>query len=229
MRYCAAASRDTTAARRVLASSVSRDTSFLNTVSGGPSIDSKATVVAPKPAAPSPGGPAVEQPPARSPGYSSAAGPRGPEKTAGPPNPWASRPEINSACRSWQTRGRHALSVDQFNPFFGARFELGNRDVGLLAVGSAAFIFTLTLAQALIALRSYAAAALSWLAGAVGCVAGAMVAHDLFLRSELSFAIGAIFAAIAMLGCLLFRLRSDVPMDAIERLVEDIEHEPLEI
>lgn len=112
---------------------------------------------------------------------------------------------------------------------FGDRFELGNRDVGLLAVGSAAFIFTLTLAQALIALRSYAAAALSWLAGAVGCVVGAIVSHDLFLRSELSFAVGAIFAAIAMLGCLMVRLRSDIPMDAIERLVEDIEHEPLEI
>ncbi len=112
---------------------------------------------------------------------------------------------------------------------FGNRFELDNRDIGLLAVGSAAFIFTLTLAQALIALRCYAAAALSWLAGAVGCVVGAMATDDLLLRSELSFAVGAIFAAIAMLGCLLVRLRSDVPMDAIERLVVDIEHEPLEI
>jgi O-antigen/teichoic acid export membrane protein len=112
---------------------------------------------------------------------------------------------------------------------FGKKFELGNRDVGLLAVGSGAFIFTLTLAQALIALRSYAAAALSWLAGGVGCVVGTVVAHDLFLRSELSFALGALSAAAAMLGCLMVRLRSDVPMDAIERLVVDIEHEPLEI
>jgi O-antigen/teichoic acid export membrane protein len=112
---------------------------------------------------------------------------------------------------------------------FGDKFTLTNRDVGLLAVGSGAFIFTLTVAQALIALRSYAAAALSWLAGAVGCVVGALVADDLFLRSELSFALGALFAAAAMLGCLVVRLRSDVPMDAIERLVEDIEYEPLEI
>jgi O-antigen/teichoic acid export membrane protein len=112
---------------------------------------------------------------------------------------------------------------------FGKKFELGNRDVGLLAIGSGAFIFTLTLAQALIALRSYAAAALSWLAGGVGCVIGAVVAHDLFLRSELSFALGGLSAAAAMLGCLIVRLRSDVPMDAIERLVVDIEHEPLEI
>jgi O-antigen/teichoic acid export membrane protein len=112
---------------------------------------------------------------------------------------------------------------------FGHKFELGNRDVGLLAVGSGAFIFTLTLAQALIALRSYAAAALSWLAGGVGCVVGTLVAHDLFLRSELSFALGALTAAAAMLACLMVRLRSDIPMDAVERLVVDIEHEPLEI
>jgi len=112
---------------------------------------------------------------------------------------------------------------------FGKKFELGNRDVGLLAVGSGAFIFALTLAQALIALRSYAAAALSWLAGGVGCVMGAVVAHDLFLRSELCFALGALAAAVATLGCLVVRLRSEVPMDALERLVVDIEHEPLEI
>jgi hypothetical protein len=112
---------------------------------------------------------------------------------------------------------------------FGDKFTLTNEDVGLLAIGSAAFIFALTVAQALIALRSYAAAALSWLAGGIGCVVGAVVADDLFLRSELSFALGAVGAAVAMFACLAVRLRSEVPMDALERLVVDIEHEPLEI
>lgn len=112
---------------------------------------------------------------------------------------------------------------------FGTKFTLDNRDVGLLAVGSGGFIFALTLAQALIALRSYVAAALSWLAGGAGCVVGAICAHDLFLRSELSFGVGAISAAIAMLTCLTIRLRSGVPMGSMERLVIDIEHEPLEI
>jgi O-antigen/teichoic acid export membrane protein len=97
---------------------------------------------------------------------------------------------------------------------FGPKFTLGNRDVGLLAIGSGAFIFALTLAQALIALRSYAASALSWLAGAAGCVIGAAIAHELFLRSELSFGIGAVFAACSMLACLVVRLRSGVPIDA---------------
>jgi O-antigen/teichoic acid export membrane protein len=112
---------------------------------------------------------------------------------------------------------------------FGDKFTLGNRDVGLLAVGSGAFIFALTLAQALIALRSYAAAALSWFAGAAGCVAGAAVAHDLFLRAELSYGLGAVCAALVMLTCLAVRLRSGVPMGTMERFVTDIEHEPLEI
>jgi O-antigen/teichoic acid export membrane protein len=112
---------------------------------------------------------------------------------------------------------------------FGTRFTLGNVDLGLLAVGSAAFIFALTLAQALIALRSYAAAALSWLAGGVGCVIGILSTHDLFLRAELSFAIGALFASVAMLGCLAVRLRSGVPIGTMDRLVTGLEYEPLEL
>ena len=112
---------------------------------------------------------------------------------------------------------------------FGSKFNLDNVDVGLLAVGSGLFIFSLTLAQALIALRAYAAATLSWVAGAVGCVVGAMSTHDLMLRSELSFAVGGAFAATSMFVCLAFRLRSGIPEGTMERLVEDLEHEPLEI
>ena len=81
---------------------------------------------------------------------------------------------------------------------FGTKFTLSNRDVGLLAVGSGAFILALTLAQALIALRSYAAATWSWVVGAAGAVAGAFAAQELILRSELSYAIGCSAAAVAM-------------------------------
>ena len=79
---------------------------------------------------------------------------------------------------------------------FGQKFTLSNRDVGLLAIGSGAFIFALTLAQALIALRSYPAAALSWFAGIAGCVVAVVLAHDLFLRAELSYGLGAVCAAL---------------------------------
>ncbi len=112
---------------------------------------------------------------------------------------------------------------------FGSKFTLGNRDLGLLAVGSGAFILALTLAQALIALRSYAAATLSWLAGAVGFAAGVVASRDLFLRSELGFAFGCLAAAFAMAVCLFVRLRRDMPLDATQRFVEEIEHEPLEL
>lgn len=112
---------------------------------------------------------------------------------------------------------------------FGAKFTLGNVDVGLLAIGSAAFIFALTLAQALIALRRYAASAFSWLAGVVGCIIGVFSAHDLFLRSELSYALGSSCAALAMLVCLVVRLRSGSPLDSVEQLATSIREGPLEV
>jgi O-antigen/teichoic acid export membrane protein len=112
---------------------------------------------------------------------------------------------------------------------FGSSFTLGNRDLGLLAVGSGSFILAVTLAQALIALRSYAAAALSWLAGVVGVVVAVALGNDLLLRAELGFVVGALASAAAMLPCLVVRLRSRVPIDALERLVDNIQHEPMEI
>jgi O-antigen/teichoic acid export membrane protein len=112
---------------------------------------------------------------------------------------------------------------------FGSKFTLGNVDVGLLAIGSGAFMLALTFAQALIALRSYAASALSWLAGVVGCIIGIAVAKDLFLRSELSYAIGASCAALSMLVCLVVRLHSDDPLGHVEHLAASIREGPLEV
>ena len=67
-----------------------------------------------------------------------------------------------------------------------------NRDVGLLAIGSGAFIFALTLAQALIALRSYAAPRCRGSSASSVRASARSSPHDLFLRSELSFGVGAI-------------------------------------
>src|ERR1700750_885497 len=64
MRYCAEASRDTTDICCAWASWLSSRTRVLKTVSGGPSIDSKATVRAwPPPAENAPGRPEDEPPP----------------------------------------------------------------------------------------------------------------------------------------------------------------------
>jgi O-antigen/teichoic acid export membrane protein len=111
---------------------------------------------------------------------------------------------------------------------FGTKFILGSRDLGLLAVGSAAFILALTLAQGLIALRSYRGAALSWVAGIVVFVVVTALGRDLLLRVELGFALGSLAAAAVMGAFLVNGLRSGVPSD-VDQLVEVIEHEPLEI
>ncbi|HEX5613546.1 MAG TPA: hypothetical protein VFZ83_00175 [Acidimicrobiia bacterium] len=112
---------------------------------------------------------------------------------------------------------------------FGAEdFTLGNRDLGLLAAGSGAFILALTLAQALIALEGYAQAAVSWLIGIAGFIVVTALGDDLFLRVELGFVAGSSAAAVAMAALLANRLRHGVPGTA-EPLVRVIGHEPLEI
>ena len=123
-----------------------------------------------------------------------------------------------------------SLTVGHFSGrlLFGTKFTLGNRDLALLALGSGAFIVATTLAQALLALRSYAAAALSWLVGIVAFVITVALGHDLVLRSEVAFGVGNLASVVAMLVCLGARLRNDVPLDALERFVDNVTHEPLE-
>jgi O-antigen/teichoic acid export membrane protein len=99
---------------------------------------------------------------------------------------------------------------------FGSKFTMGNRDLGLLAVGSGGYMFATAAAQALLALRSYAAAAWSWLAGCVTFVIAVALGHDLLLRSEIGYVAGALGASVAMLVCLAVRLRSDAPMEVLE-------------
>jgi O-antigen/teichoic acid export membrane protein len=119
-----------------------------------------------------------------------------------------------------------ASSVGQL--LFGEKFILSNQDLGLLAIGSAAFILALTLAQGLIALRGYRAAAISWVIGIATFIGVTAVGNDLFLRVELGFAFGSLAAATSMGILLLVRLRSGALPD-VENLVEVLEHEPLEI
>jgi len=127
------------------------------------------------------------------------------------------------------------IAAALIGPFVGEllfgkdKFILGHRDLALLAAGSAGFILALTLAQGLIALRGYATAAIAWLVGIMTMVAVTAAGHDLFLRVELGFFVGSAVASIAMAIALLARMRSGVPTDAVDELVENIPHEPLEI
>jgi O-antigen/teichoic acid export membrane protein len=113
---------------------------------------------------------------------------------------------------------------------FGAKFHLGNVDLALLTAGSVLFILALTLAQALIALLGHARAMAAWLVGILVFAVTTLVAsNDLFLRVELGSLAGAGAAVLVMGIHLTRRLRSGIPGSSLAALVEQIEHEPLEI
>jgi O-antigen/teichoic acid export membrane protein len=116
---------------------------------------------------------------------------------------------------------------------FGDKFNLGSRDLTLLFLGSAAFIFALTLAQALIALLGHGRALIAWTVGLVFCVGvmalgSSATVDDLFLRAELGYVVGCATAATMMLIFLVVQVRGQGPV-SLPLLVEAIEHEPLEI
>ena len=113
---------------------------------------------------------------------------------------------------------------------FGAKFQLGNLDLALLAAGSGMFILALTLSQGLIALDALAQVLASWLVGVVAfVVATAVASSDLFLRVEVGSIVGAGAAAATMGWMFILRLRRGIGTASLAALVEQIEHEPLEI
>jgi hypothetical protein len=103
----------------------------------------------------------------------------------------------------------------------------------MLAAGSGAFILALTLAQALIALMGHAKATVSWAIGigfgAIALVAMSGAGVELFLRVELAFLFACLGCAAVMAVLLSRQMRAGVPAESVERLLEGIEHEPLEI
>ncbi len=116
------------------------------------------------------------------------------------------------------------------NLLFGAKFDLGNEDLALLAAGSGLFILALTLSQGLIALSALAQVVYAWLVGVVlFCGVAALASNDLFFRVELGSIAGAGGAALTMGLLFRLRLRRGIGSSSLASLVEQIEHEPLEI
>lgn len=101
-------------------------------------------------------------------------------------------------------------------------------DLALLAGASGALIFALTLAQALIALDGHARVMWGWLAGVAGFFVGLSLSSDLLERVEIGFLLGSAVAAALMAAFLWHRIGKGLPASALE-LVEQLEHEPLEI
>jgi O-antigen/teichoic acid export membrane protein len=113
---------------------------------------------------------------------------------------------------------------------FGDKFKLDNGDLALLAAGCGLFVLALTLAQALIALMGHSRVTYAWIAGNVVFVAVVAVASDdLFLRNELGFLAGCATSAAVMAWLLRARMAAGVRPESLANLVEQIEHEPLEI
>ena len=80
----------------------------------------------------------------------------------------------------------------------GGNFELGHRDVGMLATGGACYLIAIALAQALIAISQHRAALLGWLVASITLAITVGLAHDLLWRCELSAVTSSLAGAAAM-------------------------------
>jgi 3-oxoacyl-[acyl-carrier-protein] synthase III len=110
---------------------------------------------------------------------------------------------------------------------FASKWALGNRDMFLLTLAATSFIFALTLAQGLIALKAYRENAVGWIVGVAAFVLAVELGHDLILRNELAFLLGGCASAVVMAAFLFPRMRRGGA--TLQDLVEVVGHEPLEI
>jgi O-antigen/teichoic acid export membrane protein len=92
---------------------------------------------------------------------------------------------------------------------FGGRYALGRADLTLLAAASGAFMLTLCVAQALIALGHHARSAVGWLVGIAVFVVVTALGHSLLPRVEVGYLAGALSAFAVASTLLWFRL-SDI-------------------
>jgi O-antigen/teichoic acid export membrane protein len=102
----------------------------------------------------------------------------------------------------------------------GPKYHLSHGDFAFLSAASIVFILALTLAQALIALRSYAYLSVGWLAGALGFAAAVAIVHPLLLRVEVGFLVGSATSTV-VLGVLLLNRLPRTP-EAQRRLQEQL-------
>jgi O-antigen/teichoic acid export membrane protein len=104
---------------------------------------------------------------------------------------------------------------------FGSDFdELGNIDLGLLALSGAAFMLATALSQALIALRAYARVAAGWAAALVVFATTVFMTDGLLPRVESGLVAGSAVAATAMGLLLRRRMRSGHLPTSAESLFE---------
>ena len=104
------------------------------------------------------------------------------------------------------TVGGYAVGPFVVELLFAA--ELGHRDLGLLAAGTAFFIIAMSLAQALIAVERPGRMAVGWGLGLLTFVIVAALGNDLLLRVELAALAGSLASALWMAVNLARQLRA---------------------
>ena len=103
------------------------------------------------------------------------------------------------------TVGAFAIGPFVLRLAFGSEFdELGNADLGYLALSGACFMLSTALSQALIALRTYSKVAAGWFLALVVFGIGTWMGDDLLPRVELGLVAGSATSVLAM-GLLLRR------------------------
>jgi O-antigen/teichoic acid export membrane protein len=112
--------------------------------------------------------------------------------------------------------------------FSGSDFQLGVRDMALLALGSSIYMLALTLGQALIALEHHGRFALGWVVGVVVFLVAVIVGGgDVLLRAELAYVIGSLVALVTMTALLWRSLRETTGREA-EALFDAVRAEAVE-
>jgi O-antigen/teichoic acid export membrane protein len=111
--------------------------------------------------------------------------------------------------------------------FFGSDYQLGVRDMALLALGASIYMLALTLSQALIALEHHGRAAVGWVIGITAFLLTVLVGSDVLLRAELAYVVGSVATLITMTA-LLWRPLRETTGDEAEALLAAVRSETVE-
>lgn len=128
------------------------------------------------------------------------------------------------------TLGAFAVGPPLLKLLFTGDFDLGRRDLTMLAAASAGFMLAQALSQALIALEGHARTAFGWFVAITAFVVVTALGDDLLLRVELGLVAGSTAGVVAMSALLISRLRSPEPDPDLDSLVDAIrpDHEIIE-
>ena len=110
---------------------------------------------------------------------------------------------------------------------FGPDYDLGRRNLTMLAASSALYMLAITTSQAIIALHGHARVAIGWLVGVITFLLVTAAGHDLLLRVETGLVAGSAMAVLALWLLLRPLLRRGAAPDE-ESLTEAFQDLPLE-